>query len=128
MSDEKSTPLPYKVGQVIRLERKMFRYLLMATLLVAIAATAGYMVISGNPGDVRASIRSTLVGMNLTYYSIAGQPMNYTIAPADIGSIEADTYDGGSAWKVRVGQGLAWDLTMDARGTKVLRVEQLFVT
>ncbi|HUL61432.1 MAG TPA: hypothetical protein VLT35_00090 [Methanocella sp.] len=113
---------------MIRLESKMFKYLLMAALLVAVAAAAGYTVISGNPGDVRASIRSTLAGMNLTYYSIAGQPMNYTITPADIVSIEADTFDGGSAWKVRVGEGLAWDLTMDARGTKVLKVEQLFVT
>ncbi len=29
----------------------------------------------------RSTIKDTLAGTNLTYYSIAGQPMNYTIGP-----------------------------------------------
>ena len=99
-----------------------------AGLLVVVLASALCISALGNRADPRASINRTLIGKNLTYYSIAGTPMNYTITPEDIVSIGPTTYDGRSAWKVRVGQGLAWDLTMDASGTKVLQAEQLFRT
>lgn len=46
--------------------------------------------------------------------------MNNTIGRDDIGSVEPTTYEGKDAWKVRVGQSLTWDLTMDANGTKIL--------
>jgi len=59
-----------------------------------------------------SNIENTLVGMNLTYYSIAGQPLNYTIGAGDIQSVEKAEYNGQAAWKVRVGQGMQWDLTM----------------
>ncbi len=78
--------------------------------------------------DSKSGLKKTLTGMNLTYYSIAGKPMNYTIGARDIGSIEPVEFEGQPAWKVHVGQGLAWDLTMDRSGTKILDTKQLFVT
>lgn len=74
------------------------------------------------------SINKTLIGRNLTYYSIAGKPMNYTITADSIKSIEPFPYKGKPALKVRVGEGLAWDLIMDSAGTKVLDSKQLFQT
>jgi hypothetical protein len=76
----------------------------------------------------RDSIYATLVDTNLTYYSIAGQPMNYTITADDIKGINRTVYKGKPAWKVRIGEGLAWDLTMDDTGKKVLDTKQLFQT
>lgn len=97
--------------------------------LAALGTMLAAAVIAGGPADCPAeSIGRTLAGMTLTYYSIAGQPMNYTIGAGDIQSIDRAVYAGMPAWKVRVGQGLQWDLTMDASGTRVLDVEQLFVT
>ncbi len=84
---------------------------------------------SGNEsGDIRKAINDRLVGTNLTYSSIAGKPMNYTIGADDIVSVEKAEYNGQPAWKVRVGQGVAWDLTMDAEGKQILDTKQLFYT
>lgn len=74
------------------------------------------------------AINKTLVGTNLTYDSIAGKPMNYTIGPGDVGSIEKTEYDGRPAWKVRVGQGMTWDVTMDDDGKQILGIKQIFQT
>jgi hypothetical protein len=76
----------------------------------------------------RGNISNTLVGKNLTYYSIAGKPMNYTITADSIKSTEPFPYKGKPAWKVRIGEGLAWDLIMDVSGTKILKTNQLFQT
>jgi hypothetical protein len=92
--------------------------------ILAIAVLNG----GSDSGDIRKAISERLVGTNLTYYSIAGEPMNYTIGADDIVSIEKAEYDGQPAWKVRVGRGLSWDLTMDAEGKQVLDTKQLFVT
>lgn len=75
-----------------------------------------------------ANINKTLIGKNLTYTSIAGKPMNYTIKASDIKSVQPFAYEGDSAWKVRVGEGLSWDLIMDETGTKILKTNQLFQT
>jgi hypothetical protein len=86
-------------------------------------------ILKGNgSGDVREAINERLVGTNLTYYSIAGVPMNYTIGAEDIVSVDKAEYNGQPAWKVRVGQGMAWDLTMDAEGKQILDTKQLFYT
>jgi hypothetical protein len=103
-------------------------HVLIAGLLLAALLATGCVSSKSNAGDVSSTIKDTLVGTNLTYYSIAGRPMNYTIGREDISSVEPMTWDGKDAWKVRVGQGLAWDLTMDANGTKILQVDQLFQT
>ncbi|MGA9139631.1 MAG: hypothetical protein WBZ29_05375 [Methanocella sp.] len=107
---------------------KTIGYIVLAALLVIVIATIGYVSYSGSHKDARAAIEKTLVGSNLTYYSIAGKPLNYTITQDDIGSVEPATYKGNDAWKVRVGQILAWNLTMSADGTQVLDSEQLFRT
>ncbi len=78
--------------------------------------------------DHQKAITTTLVGQNITYYSIAGKPLNYTIGPGDIQQIEQSSNNGSPAWSVHVGQGLAWDLTLDETGTHILEVRQLFQT
>lgn len=97
-------------------------------LVVAALCVAAYFSSRSNASDVSATIKDTLAGTNLTYYSIAGKPMNYTISESDIGNIEPTTWGGNDAWKVHVGQGLAWNLTMDASGKEILNVDQLFRT
>lgn len=77
---------------------------------------------------VKDTINKTLIGMNLTYTSIAGKPMNYTITADSIKSIDWFAYKGNPAWKVRVGEGLAWNLIMDETGKKILKTDQLFQT
>jgi len=107
---------------------KTIGYFILVALVIAVIASAGYMAFSGGDKNVRPAIEKTLVGTNLTYYSIAGQPMNYTIMQDDILSIEPTTYKGNDAWIVRVGKSLSWNLTMNADGTQVLDSEQLFRT
>jgi hypothetical protein len=114
--------------QVTNVTVKTVSYVMIAGLIVVSLLVTGCISSRGNAADARATIEDTLVGTNLTYYSIAGQPMNYTIGPDDIMSIEPTTYERKDAWKVRVGQSLAWDLTMDASGTQILYVDQLFRT
>ena len=77
---------------------------------------------------VKNKINKTLVGTNITYSNLAGKPINYTIMPDSIKSIEKTVYKGKLAWKVRVGEGMAWDITMDATGSKILDRKQLFYT
>ena len=96
-------------------------------MLLAGLAAAGCTSVAGSE-DVKSTINQTLIGYNLTYYSIAGKPMNYTIDQTDIVSIDPATYEGASAWKVRVGTSLSWDLIMSANGTQILYVDQLFRT
>lgn len=96
---------------------------------IVLAALLAVAVVAGPaPDDHLGNIRETLVGMNLTYYSIAGKPLNYTIGAGDIGAVEQVQFEGRPAWKVRVGQGLQWDLTMDEEGKRILDTKQLFVT
>ena len=97
-------------------------------LLVAAMLATGCVSSKSNAADARSTIRDTLVGTNLTYYNFAGRPMNFTIGENDIGNAVPTTFEGKDAWKVRVGQGMTWDLTMDANGTEILRVDQLFQT
>jgi hypothetical protein len=107
---------------------KSVGHIMIAGLLAVALLAAGCVSTKSNAGDVRSTIKDTLVGTNLTYYSIAGRPMNYTIGPDDIGSVEPTTWEGKDAWKVRVGQSLAWNLTMDANGREILYLDQLFRT
>jgi hypothetical protein len=107
---------------------KIFVCVMIIGTIAATLLATGCVSSNGSAGDVNTTIKDTLVGTNLTYYSIAGKPMNYTIGQDDIVSVEPATYEGKDAWKVRVGESLSWDLTMDANGTKILYVDQLFRT
>jgi hypothetical protein len=53
--------------------------------------------------------------------------MNYTITDDSIKSISLTSYDGHPAWKVRVGEGISWDLIVDGSGN-ILKTKQLFYT
>jgi hypothetical protein len=117
-----------KVNEVIRMTEKHLYSVLIIGLLTMAMLTAGCISSKSSAADAKSTITDMLAGTNLTYYSIAGQPMNYTISRDDIGTVEPTTYEGKDAWKVRVGQGLAWDLTMDASGKEILYVDQLFRT
>jgi hypothetical protein len=73
-------------------------------------------------------IKENLIEMTLTYSNIAGQPLTFTITADDIKSIEKTTLDGNAAWKVRVGDALAWDIYFDESGEQIIKKEQLFVS
>jgi hypothetical protein len=98
--------------------------LLCLTCILVIAVLKG----GSDSATIRNAINDRLVGTNLTYSSIAGVPMNFTIGADDIKSVEEASYEGDPAWKVRVGEGLAWDLIMSADGRQILDTRQLFVT
>jgi hypothetical protein len=109
------------------------------TLLFAIAAVmliismvpataASPATAQANTCPLKGSIYKTLVGYDITYYSIAGKPMHYIVKSSDIGKITSTAYNGRPAWKVRVGSGMTWDFTLDKSGTKVLDIKQLFQT
>ena len=96
-------------------------------IVVAMLSVAGC-TSAASGEDAKDAINKTLVGHNLTYFSIAGKPMNHTITSEDIVSIDPVTYKDANAWKVRVGTSLSWDLTMSSDGTEILYVDQLFRT
>lgn len=100
---------------------------LVALFSLLVASMASPVNINGKD-DTEKSIKSILVGKNITYYSIAGQPMNYLVTEEDIGTIEQTTYNGTDALKVRVGNSLAWDFIINANGTEILEINQLFYT
>ncbi len=71
-------------------------------------------------------VKEVLIGYNITYYNIAGKPMNYTVKESDILSIENGNYKE-AVWKVRVGKSLAWDIYLD-KDFNIVRQDQLFRT
>ena len=77
--------------------------------------------------QTRDSIRQHLIGYELTYTNIAGQPMTETIASQDIDSIELTYYDEELAWIAVVKDGL-WYIYFDEGGSSILYVQQNFVT
>ena len=118
-------PDRYKVERMLL---KNVKYLSGIVLLIAVMLAATGCTSKAGSEDVKTTINQTLVGHNLTYFSIAGKPLNHTITSEDIGSIDPVIYKGNSAWKVHVGTSLAWNLTMSADGTEILDKEQLFRT
>lgn len=78
--------------------------------------------------SIEEKIKERLIGEKITYYSIAGQPLNFTISANDITFIEKVEIKGEVLWKARVGQDLAWDIYLDKDGKNIVRKEQLFVT
>ena len=109
--------------------QKNLRYFPGIVLVITIMiAAAGCTSVAGSEENAKSTINQTLLGQNLTYFSIAGKPLNHTITSEDIVSIEPVTYQGKNAWMVRVGTSLAWNLTMSADGTQLLEKDQLFRT
>jgi uncharacterized protein YpmB len=102
-------------------------FVLLVSCVLLIAAIVDSSSVASSE-DHQKAITTTLVGHNLTYYSIAGKPLNYTLGPGDIQQIERSSYNGSPVWNVHVGQGLAWDLTLDETGTHILEIRQLLQT
>lgn len=102
----------------------MRRLLLLYLFIVSI------LIISCVPKEKSAEekIKERLIGEKITYYNIAGQPLNFTISAEDISSIEKTEIKDEILWKVRVGQDLAWDIYLDKDGKNIVKKEQLFVT
>ena len=77
---------------------------------------------------IKEKIRSDLIGTEIVYYSIAGKPLTFNITENDIKSIKKTTLNGKIAWKVRIGEGLAWDYYYEEQGNEIIKKEQLFAT
>lgn len=77
---------------------------------------------------IKEKIRSNLIGTEIVYYDIAGKPVTYNVTEKDIKSIEKTTLNEKIAWKVRIGERLAWDYYYEEQGNKIIKKEQLFVT
>ena len=61
----------------------IFVCVMIAGVITVALLAAGCVSSDSYAGDVNATIKDTLVGTNLTYYIIAGKPMNYTIGHVD---------------------------------------------
>lgn len=81
-----------------------------------------------NETEIKERITQNLVGTQIEYYNVAGQPMSYNISAYDIKSINKTQLDNKIAWKVRVGSQLAWDIYFTENGETILKKEQLFVS
>lgn len=77
---------------------------------------------------IEQKIMENLIGEEVTYYNIAGQPIYYIISADDIKSIEKVETKEGTLWKVRVGKDLMWDFYFNKNGETIVKKEQLFVT
>jgi hypothetical protein len=89
------------------------RWIIIALLLVGCAGITA-----------EEQIKQELIGHNLTYSNIAGQPVEFIIQDQDIISIESIS-EKEAVWKVHVGDTLSWELYLD-ENYKILRSEQLF--
>lgn len=102
----------------------------MRRILLVYLIIASIVIISCIPKEksIEEKIKERLVGEKITYFNIAGQPLNFTVSAKDILSIEKAEIKGEALWKARVGQDLAWDIYLDKGGKNIVKKEQLFVT
>lgn len=84
--------------------------------------------ISSSDNITKDKIRNNLNGTEIIYYDFRGKPVTYTITEKDIKSIEKTIMEDRIVWKVRIGEGLAWDFFFDEQGNEIILKEQLFVT
>jgi|SRR5450759_4692474 len=77
---------------------------------------------------IKDKIRSNLTGTEIVYSNIAGKPITYNVTENDIKSIEKTMLNGKPAWKVRIGEGLAWDYYYEEQGNIIIKKEQLFTS
>jgi hypothetical protein len=73
--------------------------------------------------NVEEKIRENIIGREIKYYSITGDPLNYSISREDIISIKK-TEEG---WKVEIGKKIKWNLDYNEKG-EFVKQEQLFQT
>ena len=77
---------------------------------------------------IKEKIKNNLIGTFIVYHDIAGRPITFNVTDENIKNIETTTLDGKTVWKVRIGEGLAWDYYYDEQGNEVIKKEQLFRT
>ena len=99
----------------------MLVFVLLCTILAGCAQD------TSDAQQTRDSIRQQLIGYELTYFNIAGQPMTEIIALQDIDSIELTYYEEQVAWIAVVNEGL-WYIYFDEGGDNILEVQQNFVS
>src|SRR3989344_354484 len=90
--------------------------------VIIVLLVASFLINGCNP-NVEDKIKEHLVGNEIEYFSISGDPLAYVVLENDIASIKK-TEDG---WKAEVGNGLKWDMYYDENGI-FIRQEQLFQT
>ena len=95
---------------------KKFSKIIIVLLLV-------FALINGCSSDVESKIRKNLIGSEIEYFSISGDPLAYVVLEDEIVSLR-ETENG---WKAEVGNGLKWNMYYDDNGIFV-RQEQLFQT
>ncbi len=78
--------------------------------------------------SIDENIENTLVGHQLVYYDIAGEPRYYNISKKDIRSIEKSESDGEIVWIATVGSGMQWEIYLNSTGESILKEIQLFRT
>ncbi|MCZ7355854.1 MAG: hypothetical protein O8C66_11775 [Candidatus Methanoperedens sp.] len=77
---------------------------------------------------IKDKIRNNLIGTGIVYRDIAGRPVTYNVTEKDIKTIEKTVIENRTAWKVRIGDNLAWNFYYDDLGNEIIKKEQLFVT
>ena len=77
---------------------------------------------------IKEKIISNLNGTTIVYHDIAGRPVIYNVTERDIRNIAKTNMGDKPAWRVRIGEGLAWDFYYDEFGNEVIKKEQLFRT
>ena len=81
-----------------------------------------------NESQIKERIKQNLVGTQIEYYNVAGQPIAYNISAYDIKSINKTRLDNKVAWKVRIGSRLAWDIYFNETGEAIIKKKQLFIS
>ena len=95
---------------------KKFSKIIIVLLLV-------FALINGCSSDVESKIRKNLIGSEIEYFSISGDPLAYVVLEDEIislGKIE-------NGWKAKVGSELKWNMYYNKKG-EFVRQEQLFQT
>ena len=77
---------------------------------------------------ITENIERTLVGHQIVYYDIAGEPRYYNISKKDINDIEKSESDGETIWIATVGHGMQWEIHLNSTGELILEETQLFRT
>ncbi len=84
--------------------------------------------LANNEKLIEEKIKSKLIGMEITYYGIAGNALVYNVAENDIKMINETFLDSKRVWKVRIGEGISWDYYFDEKGENIVKIVQLFRT
>lgn len=78
--------------------------------------------------NITENIENTLVGYQIVYYDIAGEPRSYNISKKDIRNIEKSESNGEVIWIATVGSGMQWEIHLNSTGESILEEIQLFRT